>query len=172
MSDFVFPPGNGNLRLNVATSYLKQMRDHYRMASRVIDRLMPPRLRTGYDAEDFVGDAIVELMTNAALADVESPALLIHIAKCRMVDAARSPRSRVLPLEVDAVDPQPAVDLECEASEQLEILLGRAGGPRCRAVVDLRSQGYSLPEIAELTGVGLRTLQRFYKSFTEANRPY
>ena len=148
------------------------MRVHYRTASRVIDRLMPRSLRTKYDPEDFVGDALVELMNHPKLSVEASPALLILIAKRRMIDAARSPRSRVIPLEVDTIDPRAPVALEHEAREQRELMLGRAGDPKHRAVVDLRCQGYTLPEIAERTGVGLRTVQRFFKQFTEANRPY
>ena len=55
---------------------------------------MPRNLRTIYDPEDFVGDAIVELMANPERLDEKGSALLILVAKRRMIDAARSPRSR------------------------------------------------------------------------------
>ena len=70
------------------------MRDHYSTACRVIERLMPSSLRTTYDPEDFVGDAIVELMANPERLIEKGSTLLILVAKRRMIDAARSPRSR------------------------------------------------------------------------------
>ena len=70
------------------------------------------------------------------------------------------------------MDRQPPAVLEQEAAELRELMLGRADDPSGRKVVDLRCSGHTLSEIAELTGVGLRKLQRFWKRFTEANEPY
>jgi RNA polymerase sigma factor (sigma-70 family) len=148
------------------------MRDYYPSACQVIRRLMPYGLRAIYDAEDFVADAIVELMTHPERVKKNGSALLILVAKRRMIDAARSPRCRLTRLDVDIVDRQPPPVLEHEAAEFREMMIGRAPDPDGRNLVDLRSRGHSLPEIAELTGLGLRTLQRFFKQFTEANEPF
>jgi DNA-directed RNA polymerase specialized sigma24 family protein len=148
------------------------MRTHYSLACRVIKRRMPRGLRARYDPEDFVGDAIVELMNNRARFLEFGPDLLIVIANRRMIDAARSPRSRYMPLAEDVVDRQPSVALENDAAALRELMLHRAGNYSDRIVVDLRCQGHTLPEIAERTGRSLRTVQRFFKVFTEANEPY
>jgi RNA polymerase sigma factor (sigma-70 family) len=155
----------------VAIDWTTVMREHYSTACRVIERLMPPSLRTTYDPEDFVGDAIVELMANPERFNEKGSTLLILVAKRRMIDAARSPRSRSTRLEVDIVDRQPPAVLEQEAAELRELMLGRADDPNGRNVVDLRCSGHTLPEIADLTGLGLRKVQRFWKRFTEANQP-
>jgi DNA-directed RNA polymerase specialized sigma24 family protein len=155
-----------------AIDWTSIMRKHYALACGVIKRRMPRGLRARYDPEDFVGDAIVELMTNRARFIEFGPDLLVLIAKRRMIDAARSPRSRVRPLDEDLIDRQPSVALEDDAAALRELMLHRAGNPGDRVVVDLRCQGHTLPEIAELTGRGLRTVQRFFKDFTEANEPY
>ena len=133
---------------------------------------MPRGLRARYDPEDFVGDAIVELISNRARLVESGPDLLILIAKRRMIDAARSPRSRLIPLEEDVIDRQPSVGLEDDAVALRELVLGRAANSGDRAAVNLRCQGHTLSEIAALTGRGVRTIQRFFKDFTEANEPY
>ena len=148
------------------------MDKHYRAACGVIARLMPRSLRRTYDPEDFVLDAIVELMSKPDQLIEKGPSLLTLVARRRMIDAARSPRSRLMPLEVDIIDPQPSALLETDANELREIMLSRARGPRELSIVELRCRGHTLPEIAELTGVGVRQLQRFWKHFTEANEPY
>jgi DNA-directed RNA polymerase specialized sigma24 family protein len=158
--------------LMVAIDWSTVMQDHYATACRVIERLMPASLRTTYDPEDFVGDALVELIANPERLIEKGSALLILVAKRRMIDAARSPRSRLTRLEVDVVDRQPPAVLETEAAELREVMLRRADDPSARYLVDLRCDGHTLPEIADLTGLGLRTVQRFWKRFTEANEPY
>jgi DNA-directed RNA polymerase specialized sigma24 family protein len=64
------------------------MLEHYGAACRVIARLMPWALRSRYDAEDFVSEAIVDLMKNPTAYTGRNT--LILIARRRMIDAARS----------------------------------------------------------------------------------
>jgi DNA-directed RNA polymerase specialized sigma24 family protein len=148
------------------------MRNHYAVACRAVERRMPRGLRARYDPEDFVGDAIVELMSRRVRFVEFGPDLLILVAKRRMFDAARSPRGRLMPLGYDMIDRQPSAALEFDAAILRESMLYRAGSSSDRVVVDLRCQGHTLPEIAELTGRGLRTVQRFFKDFIETNQPY
>lgn len=158
--------------INGSIDWATLMQKHYRTACGVIARLMPRSLRRTYDPEDFVLDAIVELMAKPDQLIEKGPSLLTLVARRRMIDAARSPRSRLMPLEVDIIDPQPSALLETDANELRETMLSRARDPREFNIVELRCRGHSLPEIAELTGVGVRQLQRFWKHFTEANEPY
>jgi hypothetical protein len=148
------------------------MHSNYALACRVIKNRMPRGLRARYDPEDFVGDAIVELISDRARLVEFGPDLLILIAKRRMIDAARSPKSRLIPLAEDVIDRRPSVGLEDDATALRDLVLGRAVNSSDRAAVNLRCQGHSLPEIAALTGRGVRTVQRFFKQFTEANEPY
>jgi DNA-directed RNA polymerase specialized sigma24 family protein len=125
-----------------------------------------------YDPEDFVDDAIVELMVHPEYLVDKGPSLLTLVAKRRMIDAARSPRSRLMRIEDDIIDQRPSAVLENEAAELRERMLGRAVDIRERTVVELRSRGYTLPEIAQMTGLGVRQLQRVWKQFKDANEPY
>jgi DNA-directed RNA polymerase specialized sigma24 family protein len=148
------------------------MRDHYPRACRVIKRLMPSKLQAVYDPEDFVGEAIVQLMAAPHRSTGAGAHALILIARRRMIDAARSPRSQMMRLEVDMIDPRPSAAQEHEAADLRERLVGKASDRAERTVIELRCLGHSLPEIADLTGLGVRTLQRFWKQFTLANEPY
>ncbi len=115
--------------------------------------------------------AIVELMANPARFIEKGSALLIFVAKRRKINAAKSPRRRLARLEVEIIDGQPPAVLEQEAAELRDQMLERVDDPNVRKVVDLRCRGHTLPEIADLTGLGLRKVQRFWKRFTEANEP-
>ena len=148
------------------------MRDHYRSACRIIDRVMPIGLRGKFDPEDFVNDALIELLASPERLIEKGPSLLALVARRRMIDAARSPRSRVLPLTVDMIDSRSSAPEQIEAAELREMMLGRARDSQELKIVDLRCMGYTLPEIARLTGTGVRQLQRFWKQFSEANEPY
>jgi DNA-directed RNA polymerase specialized sigma24 family protein len=147
------------------------LREQYASACRSIKQIMPPGLRAAYDPEDFVGDAIIEVLANPAYSTQRGPALLIMIAKRRMIDVARSPRCRSMPLEVELTDRQPTVALAYEATELRECLLRRASDPKLHVAVNLRCQGYTSPEIAELTGQGIRTVQRDFKQFAKSKLP-
>jgi DNA-directed RNA polymerase specialized sigma24 family protein len=151
----------------VAIDWATMMRKHYAQACRVIKHRMPRGLRAKYDPEDFVGDAIVELISNRARFVVFAPDMLILIANRRMIDAARSPRSRMMPLNEHAIDRQPSVALKDDAAVLREWMLCRAGNSSDRAVVDLRCQGHIAgnrraywPRIAD----GSTILQEFHRS--------
>ena len=110
--------------------------EHYASACRVVNRCMPPGLRGRYDPEDFVGDAIVELLKNPARLAEYQPHLLIVIAKRRMIDAARSAWNRLGRLEVELIDLQASAALHLEAAEMREEMLGRAGCAHGRAMLE------------------------------------
>jgi DNA-directed RNA polymerase specialized sigma24 family protein len=146
--------------------------DYYALACHVIRRRMPPCLRAMYDPEDFVADAIVEVLKKPARFVEYGPGVIVLVAKRRMINALRSPRNRAARLDVDLMDRQPSVALRLEASELREFMIGRTRDLADRAMLALRCQGRTSIEIAELNGLGLRTVQRFFKEFAEANEPY
>jgi DNA-directed RNA polymerase specialized sigma24 family protein len=143
----------------------------YSTACRVVNRFMPHNLRSGFDAEDFVGDALVDIMSTPARFAGYNRELLILVARRRMIDAARSPRSRVTALEVDVIDRNQSDGLQHDGAELRELMIGRATEAGYRTELGLRCDGYTLPEIAKLTGAGLRTVQRFFRGFARANEP-
>jgi Homeodomain-like domain len=130
--------------------------DHYKMVCRYISKRMPSRLKPVFDAEDFVMDAIIQIRG-------QNPDLLILVAKRRMIDAAKSPRSRVVAIDWDMADWRSEIgrsDLGMDL-ERLEI------NPILKKVLRLMAEGYELPQVAEMIGVGLRTVQRMFANFRE-----
>lgn len=131
---------------------------------------MPRQLRSSYDAEDFVCAAIYELLSNPTGLPYRGPATLVLLAKRRMIDELRSPRARVTQLRVDLAERRPACpSIEAEADELRQQLVADAGPDR-ELVVDLRCQGFTTHEIAELTGIKLRTVQRMLKAFARTQQ--
>lgn len=144
------------------------IKDHYPEAVRTIRRLMPSALRRSHDAEDFVQQAVAQLIGNPI--EYRGVSTLIALAKRRMIDATRRPRALVL--EIDPSDGGRAAGQQCEADELQNRLLGRSRDSQERGLILLRCQGHTVAEIAELTGVGLRTVQRFFKHFKLAEEPF
>jgi DNA-directed RNA polymerase specialized sigma24 family protein len=143
------------------------MREEYPAACRAIARVMPRRRCTIHDADDWVMDAIAELVAD----DRASLALVVWVARRRMIDYLRSPRSRPQAMPDD--DPpsrNPSVDLQYDAAELRSNLLD----PRChweeRMMVEWRLDGYSSPEIARMSGIRLRTVERFFRWYSRGGR--
>jgi DNA-directed RNA polymerase specialized sigma24 family protein len=130
--------------------------EHYKMVCRYIRKSMPSRLNASFDAEDFVMDAIIQIRGR-------NPDLLIVVARRRMIDAAKSPRSKVVAIDWDVADwrsDMAGSDLGMDI-EGLEI------DPILKKVLRLMAEGYELPQVAEIIGVGLRTVQRMFANFRE-----
>lgn len=134
--------------------------DHYKMVCSYIKKIMPASLKPFFDAEDFVMDAIMEILEKHI---ESSPGLLTTIAKRNMQDAAKSPRNRAGTLTIDMADWRSDIaksDLGMDI-EGLEI------DPILKKVLRLMAEGYELPQVAEIIGVGLRTVQRMFLKFKE-----
>jgi DNA-directed RNA polymerase specialized sigma24 family protein len=130
--------------------------EHYKMVCRYINKIMPSRLKSVFDAEDFVMDAIIQIKGR-------NPDLLIVVARRRMIDAAKSPRSRMVAIDWDVADERSDIarsDLGMDI-EGLEI------DPILKKVLRLMAEGYELPQVAEIIGVGLRTVQRMFANFRQ-----
>jgi hypothetical protein len=130
------------------------MSQEYSRACGTIRRIMPQGLRSKYDPEDFVGDAIVELLMKSVEEDLASRIILI--AKRRMIDAFKSPRNKELPLLLDVENTS---ILGCEENEFREKLIDFLP-PTDGGILNLWLEGYSTPEIVKLSGLGLRTVER------------
>ena len=146
--------------------------DDYAVACRFIKSRMPACLRAGFDPEDFVSDAVVELLQKGTRFSGRGPTLLIVVAKRRMIDAARSPGRRLSPFIKDLIDRQSSAELHHDAAELRERMLDRAGKRAAELARRSPLPRATLAEIAERTGLGLRTVQRVFKKFTAANEPY
>jgi RNA polymerase sigma factor (sigma-70 family) len=143
--------------------------DDYRIAVLIVKCNMPKHLRRCFDAEDFVSDAIVDLLKQKLEFTGRGPTLLTLVAKRRMIDAARrhKPQYQTDGIEEDQFDYRPSVEQELNAAELEQLILRRASSDRGRTILRLRCRGYTSQEIAQLTGIGLRDVQRFMKRFRE-----
>jgi DNA-directed RNA polymerase specialized sigma24 family protein len=136
--------------------------DNYKSVCRYISKIMPARLNPVFDAEDFVMDAIMEILEKH-IDHSPTPGLLTTIARRNMQDAAKSPRNRQRTLEIDMADWRSDIaqsDLGMDL-EGLEI------DPILKKILRLMAEGYELPQVAETIGVGLRTVQRMFANFRE-----
>jgi DNA-directed RNA polymerase specialized sigma24 family protein len=157
--------------------------ERYAVARRAVGHcLMPSHLRSAYDPEDFVHDALVELLEKRGHCEIDAR-LLAVIARRRMLDAARSPQNQPmlsLGIEIDQIDGAFRVEsvddrcacpvLQAEANELRERFLELARDDRERTMIELWCEGNFVPEIAAKTGIGLRTVQRFFETFAPKRR--
>lgn len=130
--------------------------EHYKMVCRYIRKIMPSRLKSVFDAEDFVMDAIIQIKG-------KNPDLLILVAKRRMMDAAKSHQNKQRSIDWDMADWRSDIaksDLGMTI-EDLEV------DPILKKILNLMSDGYELPQVAEMIGLGLRTVQRKFANFKE-----
>lgn len=134
----------------------------YPTACRVVRRRMLPWLRSGFDADDFVSQALVALLRYPEL-DYHSPNTLVLISLRKMLTAGNRWRVELLPDDYDASDRAPTAEQAAIAAELKQRLLDRYQDPRDKAAIRLRSEGFSLPDIAELTGRSPRTIERFFR---------
>jgi DNA-directed RNA polymerase specialized sigma24 family protein len=138
------------------------MKTDYPEACRAIARILPAGLKSSQDGEDFVQLAICELLRQPV--DYRGPKTLIMIAKCRMIDAIRAQYRKGKPLELEdePIDTRASHQDQAEAAELLERLASE-GGAEAREMIRLRADGWTNPEIAERSGTGLRSVQRFFR---------
>jgi RNA polymerase sigma factor (sigma-70 family) len=143
----------------------------YPTAVRAIQRMLPATLKATHDAEDFVQQALCDLIGKPI--DYRGEKTLIVLARRRMIDAIRRPKQQPLTDELvdDQADSSPSAAEQTGAAELLEQLLDRTDDS-ARELVRLRADGHTPQEIALLTGRGLRTVQRFFKLFKALHEPY
>jgi RNA polymerase sigma factor (sigma-70 family) len=164
----------------------------YPKVVRVVRRKLNRPMRSLYDSTDFASDVMKSLAAKAGLLDFDSPdsffAFLMRVAEEKVIDEYRRVYSQKRDLDrqerLDGGDgdggptgpaladdgPTPSqVALADEAHEQL--LAGQS--EPARTVIEMKTQGYSIAEIAEQTGWHKRKLQRFFlklwESFHQAN---
>ena len=141
-----------------------------RQACRAIRSRFPVTLQPRFEVLDFVHDAFVTILTDPARVNPEQIGrLIIHIARCRMVDQFRRPEARLKRGNAGAVpDPAPRCELLAEADELLSRLMGRARHGRERLLFRFKAEGHSTSEAASLAGMGLRRAQRSLERLSRA----
>jgi RNA polymerase sigma factor (sigma-70 family) len=153
---------------------------------RAVRRKLEPQMRSVFDSTDFASDVMKSLAANAGRLDFPSfnslLAFLETVAKQKVIDEYRKAHtlkrdiSRQCALAVNNSDDahpigvasaDPTASQVAQATEVHERLVSGQKEPEQRAAIELKEQGYTLPEIAKETGWHLRKVQRFFKDLEE-----
>lgn len=135
---------------------------NYATAVRAVRRLMPQRLNSVYDPEDFVQEAMLEC-------GPEHYHCLARRAKFRMIEVARL-KYRNNHVQMDD---RVAMRLEsftlpaervAEINEETGRSLDRVRDPEIRLLVEMKLAGHSVHDIAKASGLNVRTVQRRLES--------
>jgi RNA polymerase sigma factor (sigma-70 family) len=157
----------------------------YPKVIRVVRRKLNKPMRSLYDSTDFASDVMKSLAANKDRLDFPSLASLIaflkDVAEKKVIDEYRRvhtqkrnidrecalnpddrEQGRALALQSDA----PTASQVARAGEVRALLIAGKSEPE-RAVIEMKTQGYSPAEIAEQTGWHLRKVQRFFKTLQD-----
>lgn len=159
----------------------------YPKVIRVVRRKLNPPLRSLFDSTDFASDVMKSLAAKADRYEFTSLKSLIafleQVAEQKVIDEYRKAHSikrditRNHSLDRGGWDGgrtpamasgEPTASQVAQASETYQQIVAGQSEPQ-RAAIDLKGQGYTLPEIAEQTGWSLRNLQRYFKGLHESH---
>jgi len=160
-------------------------RECYPKVRRVVRRKLNRSMRSLYDSTDFASDVMKSLAANIGHLQFPSIdsllAFLSHVAEQKVIDEYRRrhtlkrdiTRERAIlsgdedtgPAQVPSGDP--TASKVAEANEVHERLLSGADETE-RKIIELRQQGYSTADIAELTGWNIRKVQRYLKDLLDS----
>ena len=158
----------------------------YPKVVRVVRRKLNRPMRSLYDSTDFASDVMKSLAAKAGVLDFDSAdsffAFLIRVAEEKVIDEYRRVYSQKRSLDrqerLDGggeggpagpvlADDGPTPSQVALAGEAHEQLLAGQSEP-ARTVIEMKTQGYSIAEIAEQTGWHKRKLQRFFLKLWES----
>ncbi len=150
----------------ISVSLTDQIVDGYEYACRIVQSKLPSSLRSRFSGADFVGDAILVILADPMRFSLVKSIIstIIVIARRRIVDEVRSPRTRPV-IDLTELEPyipdcgQPVASAYVECNEAYESMIGGLD-PESRNVIDFKRHGYSCPEIAIKTGWHVRKVQR------------
>jgi RNA polymerase sigma factor (sigma-70 family) len=160
-------------------------RECYPKVRRVVRRKLDRSMRSLYDSTDFASDVMKSLAANLDHLNFVSIQSLIsflaHVAEQKVIDEYRRrctlKRDYTREYRLSAADPEsapvqlrsgePTASQQAVANEVHELLLDRQDEIE-RTIIDLRRQGYSNGDIADLTGWNIRRVQRFLKELHES----
>jgi RNA polymerase sigma factor (sigma-70 family) len=157
----------------------------YPKVRRVVRRRLDRSMRSLYDSTDFANDALENLAAN--LEQLEFPSgnslirFLADVAEKKVIDEYR--RQHTLKRDVTRERPifatgpdgasvqlpsgSPTASQFAQANEVYDRLLARKDETE-RAIINLRKQGYSNSDIAEVTGWNIRRVQRFLEDLLDS----
>jgi len=159
----------------------------YPKVIRVVRRKLNPPMRSLYDSTDFASDVMKSLAAKFDRFDFPSieslMAFLCQVAERKVIDEYRKQRTgkrdrtKERPIDAhDASTDDPVEALCWDGPTPSQVVQGSDVLERIQAgltasekkVIELKQLGYSNAEIAELTGVNIRKVQRFLKDLEES----
>ena len=160
-------------------------RECYPKVRRVVRRKLDRSMRSLYDSTDFASDVMKSLAANLDHLDFPSieslVAFLANVAEQKVIDEYRRrhtlKRDVTRERRISAADPEgapvqlrsaePTASQYAQANEVHERLLDRQDETE-RRIIELKQQGYSTADIADVTGWNIRKLQRFLKDLHDS----
>jgi len=159
----------------------------YPKVRRVVRRRLDRSMRSLYDSTDFANDAMEDLAANLKLKQVDFPsvssliAFLANVAEKKVIDEYRRQHTlkrdvtreqRIVGASPDGGPVQlpsdsPTASQYAQANEVYDRLMARNDETE-RTIINLKKQGYSNPDIAELTGWNIRRVQRFIEELRDS----
>ncbi|WP_435016820.1 RNA polymerase sigma factor [Tundrisphaera sp. TA3] len=153
---------------------------------RVIRRRMSRQMRKHLDSTDIANDVMNSLATRFGDFDFASVnelrKFVLHAAQQKVIDHHRHQHAQRRNIDRDRsfvtddgrtqwepADDSPTPSQIAVASEEEQQLLEKQSGP-ARAVLELRLQGYSKPEVAREVGWSVRTVERLLKKVSDSWR--
>jgi RNA polymerase sigma factor (sigma-70 family) len=157
----------------------------YPKVRRVVRRRLNRSMRSLYDSGDFANDAMENLAANFKQLEFPSVnsliAFLAQVAEQKVIDEYRRQhtlkRDMTRDRPISGNDPdaganqlssdEPTASQQAQANEFQERLLAQSDETE-RQIIELKQQGYSSSDIAELTGWNVRKVQRFLKDLLDS----
>jgi RNA polymerase sigma-70 factor (ECF subfamily) len=158
----------------------------YPKIRRVIGRRLTRPMRKHYDSTDIANEVMKSLAEKFGDFDfasiTELRKFVIHAAEQKVVDQYRHQHAQKRDIGRDRPlvsgdgspsweppDDSPTPSQVAVASEEEQQLLENQSGPG-RAILELKLQGYSNPEVARETGWNVRRIERFLKKLSDSWR--
>ncbi len=160
-------------------------RECYPKVRRVVRRKLDRSMRSLFDSTDFASDVMKSLAANLNHLSFGSVdclfKFLAQVAEQKVIDEHRRrhslkrdvTRERRFSMDENAAGPvllpsaEPTASQQAQANEVQERLLDRQDEIE-RMIIDLKHQGYSTADIADMTGWNIRKVQRFLKDLHDS----
>jgi len=158
----------------------------YPKIRRVIRRRLSRPMRKHYDSTDIANEVMKSLAEKfgdfefASISELRK--FVLHAAEQKVIDQYRHQHAQKRNIDRDRpfaygdgsttwepADESPTPSQGAVASEEEQQLLENQSGPG-RAILELKLQGYSNPEVARETGWNLRKVERFLKKLSDSWR--
>jgi DNA-directed RNA polymerase specialized sigma24 family protein len=145
--------------------------DQYEQTVKVIKRELPRKLRSAFDAEDFVQEAIYSILIHSKNYDINRGSrsigrLMFIIAKRKMHDKYR--KKPVVLLDIADLKGKLNKEFELiEIKDSSKYLMSLIKDKKIKKLLKLRGRGFDNKEASIMLGFSIRTAERYIQRVRE-----